>query len=86
MGMSCRIGEGIRKRLPDLFFNSFFTEQGNGGIHLVSEDAEIIEAKNMVSMRVREDCGLDQLCILADELQTQFRAGIDDEFAKRSAK
>ena len=38
----------------------------------------------MISVGMREYCGLNESCVFANQLQSQFRTGIDEEFALRS--
>ena len=78
------VRKGIRKHLPNLCFDRLFAVQRHGGIHLVSKDPQVIKSKNMVGMRMSEHGSLNESCVFANQLQSQFRSGINDEFSQRS--
>ena len=47
---------------------------------LIAEAAAIIEAHDVIGVRVRENDGVDHADFFAEHLEAEFRRGIDDEF------
>ena len=85
MRMGGRIGEGVGKRLSNLFLHRGLAVDWNGRIQAKPKDAQVIEPHDVIGVGVGHDGRADQSGFFADKLQTQFRTRINHEFTGRSA-
>lgn len=58
---------------------------GYCGVQSEAEDSQIIDAHDVIGVSVSHDGSSDQSCSFTDQLHSQFRPGIDDEFTFGSA-
>jgi hypothetical protein len=75
------IGEGIVERLANSLFDDGLTIQRNGVAEVKREEPQIVEAKNVVGVLVREEDGVDEADALAEKLLPQVGGSVDEEVA-----
>ena len=82
----CRgVRERVGERLSNLGFDGGFAVDGNCGMQSEAEDSQIIDAHDVIGVRVRHDGRSDQRRSFPHQLNPQFRTCINDKFAFGSA-
>ena len=78
--------EDVGERLPDHLFDLVGAVDRQRAVELHREDAEVVEPEQVVDVVVRVDDRMDELHLLAEQLQPQFGRGVDEDVAARACR
>jgi hypothetical protein len=79
MRMAAR--KGVVERFEDALLDPLVAPQGNWATQVKWEKSQVVEAKEMVGMLVREEDGVDNADPLAEQLLPQVGRRIDEQIA-----